>query len=189
MNVSKLVVLGALDALGQGSGYDIDRYLHARMIHRWTDIKRASIYHALKTLAASGSVAETEVIQQGAYPEKTLYAVTDAGRAQFDRMQREAALGLFPKFYGFKLALKLNQRLDAAGVEALAAAAVARIDETLAGMDAYLNGLPEGADRNLDARFIAHDQALFLAERRWILETTDWYVRHRMKRRRRGSGA
>ena len=176
MNASKLIVLGALDEVGRASGYDIDRFLQQKMIDRWTDIKRASIYHALKSLSASGAINQVEVVKAGAYPEKTLYEITDAGRSQFDALQREAALGLFPKFYGFKLALKLNRRLGASEIRELATSAIERIDAMVEAMDAHLSGVDDERMREFDEVFIAHDRELFAVERAWILRATEWTI-------------
>lgn len=176
MNVSKFVVLGALDDLGEGSGYDIDRYLHERMIHQWTDVKKASIYHALKSLNRSGHVEVVETLQNGNYPEKTLYAVTDDGRAMFDDMQREAAMGLYPRFYGFKLALKFNRRRTQDELRGLAQDAVARIDAIKQKMDAYLRTVPEDSPQHpFDALFLEHDHRLYDEERAWILDAVERY--------------
>ena len=54
MNISKFVVLGTLDQLKTGSGYDIIRELDKKMISHWTNVKKGSIYHALKSLAKGG---------------------------------------------------------------------------------------------------------------------------------------
>lgn len=177
MNVSRFLVLGALEELERASGYDIDRYLHERMIHRWTDIKKASIYHALKALEKAGQVEAVETVQSGGYPEKTLYAPTPQGHQAFLEMQREAALGLFPRFYGFKLALKFNRGRDQQQLETLARDAVARIDQILAQMERHLDSVA-GDARQLafDRIFIEHDRELYLAERAWILRAVERYA-------------
>jgi len=169
MNIAKFVVLGTLDRLGPASGYDIIRELDVKMISRWTNVKKGSIYHALKTLSAEGLIEEARRLKQGLYPTATLYDITEAGRETFDRMQAESFLGLFPYYFGFKLALKFNRRRSAEEIAAYAEAAIQRIERTLDGMDAYLASLDE-ADPRLaaDPFFIDHDRMLLDAEKRWI---------------------
>lgn len=169
MNISKFVVLGTLDRLSPASGYDIIRQLDKKMISRWTNVKKGSIYHALKTLNKSGLIEETQRLKQGLYPTSTIYKITDSGREEFDRMQAEAFSGLYPYYFGFKLALKFNTRRTAAEIAAFAAKAIEIIDTTVAAMDAYLDSL-EASDPRLqsDPLFIEHDKMLLSQEKRWI---------------------
>ena len=169
MNISKFVVLGTLDRLGRASGYDILRELDRKMISRWTNVKKGSVYHALKSLHAGGFIVETQRLKQGLYPTSTIYEITDTGRAEFDRMQAEAFRGLYPHYFGFKLALKFNVRRSVEEVESFADQAIAVIDQTLAGMAEYLDSLAENDPRReSDPLFIEHDRMLLREEKRWI---------------------
>jgi DNA-binding PadR family transcriptional regulator len=169
MNISKFVVLGILDRISPASGYDIICELDRKMISNWTNVKKGSIYHALKILNNSGMIKETERLKQGLYPTSTLYKITDAGRAEFDKMQADAFLGLYPYYFGFKLALKFNVRRSADEIAAFAEKAIQIIDNTFAGMDAYLGALDASDPRMLsDPFFIEHDKMLLRQERQWI---------------------
>jgi DNA-binding PadR family transcriptional regulator len=175
MTVARLVTLGALEQLGEGSGYDITQHLSQKMIDRWTDIKPASIYHAIRQLEKEGAITVVAQTKEGRFPPKTIYTLTEAGRQQFDDLQAEAFLGLYPQFYGFKLALKFNTRRSAAEIAQFAIRAMAVIDGILASMDAYLGTLdPASAQYAADAFFIEHDRRLFLAEQQWIQEAAAW---------------
>ncbi len=174
MNISRFVVLGALDILGNASGYDIIRFLDARMITRWTGVKRGSIYNALKTLEKDNEICEVERVKSGQYPTMTIYAVTDAGRDAFDAMQDKAFRGLYPSFTGFKLALKFNRRRSPEEIRRYADLAMEEIRNTLQGMDAYLSSMPEhSAQRRMDAFFIQHDRMLLIQETAWIRMVMD----------------
>ena len=169
MNISKFVVLGTLDYLNKGSGYDIVRELDKKMISRWTDVKKGSIYHSLKSLKSSGEIRELTKVKNGLYPTMTIYEITNKGRKLFDKMQEEAFMGLFPHFYGFKIALKFNVRKTNQEIKKFAEMAIERINLTLTGMDAYLSTFPKSSPRyKLDDFFIEHDRMLLLEEKRWI---------------------
>ncbi|MGF1470370.1 MAG: PadR family transcriptional regulator [Rubrobacteraceae bacterium] len=171
MNVAQLVVLGALEQLGRAGGYDIVQELDRKMVHKWLDLKPGSIYHALRQLEKENAIEPVEQTREGRYPTKTLFEITAEGRERFDRLQEEAFLGVFPHFYGFKIALKFNTRRSAAEIERLANRAVEAIDAHLGAMDAYLETLdPESPRREEDAFFIEHDRRLYEVERAWILE-------------------
>ena len=84
-------------------------------------------------------------------------------------MQAQAFLGLYPHFFGFKLALKFNVRRSAAEIASYAEKAIQNIDCVFAGMDTYLDSLAESDPRSTsDAFFIEHDKMLLRAEKRWI---------------------
>lgn len=169
MNIAKFVVLGELDHLSPASGYDIIRELDKKMITRWTNVKKGSIYHALKVLAKDGQIRETERVKQGLYPTMTLYEITDSGRREFDKMQAEAFRGLYPYYFGFKLALKFNVRRSRADIAEFAEAAIKQIDTIFTGMDAYLESMANfPSQQNKDALFIEHDKMLLRAEKQWI---------------------
>jgi DNA-binding PadR family transcriptional regulator len=169
MNISKFVVLGALEALETAGGYDIIRFLEQKKINRWTDIKNGSIYNALKTLSKCGDIQEVGRVKKGLFPTMTHYTITDQGRKSFDTMQEQAFLGIYPLFLGFKLALKFNKRRTHAEIRRFVAAAVDVIEKTMQEMDDYLNSLPvSGRQRKSDAFFIEHDRMLLLAEKQWI---------------------
>jgi DNA-binding PadR family transcriptional regulator len=180
MTVVRLAVLGSLDQLGQGSGYDIVTDLNRKMVSRWADIKPASIYHAIRQLEKEGGISAVGQAREGRLPTKTIYAITALGRQMFDTLQEEAFLGLFPQFYGFKVALKFNMRRTSAEVRAMAERAIAAIDRQLAAMDAYLGGLDAAGEQHAyDGFFIEHDRRLYLAERQWIAEAAAHEAVHR----------
>lgn len=169
MNISKFVVLGTLDYLESGSGYNIIRELDRKMISRWTNVKKGSVYNALKTLCKGGEIREVTRVKKGLFPTMTIYEITDLGRELFDKLQEEAFGGIFPLFLGFKLGLKFNVRKSPEEICQYAEKAIEIIDSTIAGMDAYLASLSESDPRREpDEFFIEHDRMLFLEEKRWI---------------------
>ena len=174
MNVAKFVVLGALESIEQGSGYDIVRELDVKKISNWTEVKKGSIYHALKKLNTENAVEEVTRIKQGLYPSKTIFKATDYGREIFDRLQEEAFLGLYPKFYGFKLALKFNKRRSPEEIGKYGERAIAVINQKIDLMDQYLESptIPESL-KTKDQFFIEHERMLFIAERDWIKQAID----------------
>ena len=174
MNISKFVVLGTLDRISPASGYDIIRELDRKMISSWTRVKKGSIYHALKTLNTSGLIRETERMKHGLYPTATLYKITTAGRIEFDDMQAKAFLGLYPDYFGFKLALKFNVRRSAEEIADFADQAMQNIDKIFSGMEAYVASL-DAFDPRLasDPFFIEHDKMLLKQEKQWIQMAVD----------------
>jgi DNA-binding PadR family transcriptional regulator len=169
MNIAKLVVLGALENLDQGSGYDIIQELNRKKIDRWTNIKKGSIYHALGQLKNEGAITEIGKTKVGRYPDKTIYQITVKGKQLFDELQEEAFLGLFPHFYGFKIALKFNTRRSAEDITKFAERAIEIINLQFKAMDDYLGTLDKSSKLyKTDSFFIKHEKMVFGAEKKWI---------------------
>ncbi len=60
--------------------YEIQRLLKARKKDDVLVLKRGSLYHAIKRLADAGLIEAQATSREGNRPERTTYAITDAGR-------------------------------------------------------------------------------------------------------------
>lgn len=107
---TKLVILGLLRRR-QLYGYEIKHMIEDHM-GDWTSIAFGSIYFALKKLRETGLVEEVGVEQQGNRPSRTVYAITDAGRAEFGRMLRELWSTPEHRYYDFDIALFFSDGLE-----------------------------------------------------------------------------
>lgn len=174
MNLSKFMVLGALEMLGEGSGYDVLGELERKQIDKWTDIKLGSIYFAVKQLKKDEMIAEVRQEQEGAFPVKSIYRVTAKGQHYFDAMQEEAFGGLYPYFYGFKAALKLNIRRSSTEIIQYAWQAIRKIDKILTEYEHYLESVRQDSKQyENDAFFMRHDVLLYTQEKLWLREVID----------------
>jgi DNA-binding PadR family transcriptional regulator len=91
MSVVRLLVLGVIRMRGQAHGYAVHRELLCWNVEAWTDVKPGSIYHALKQLTKEGKLRDAGLEASTEGPDRTLYALTPAGTAEF-RQRLEAAL-------------------------------------------------------------------------------------------------
>ncbi len=62
--------------------YDIQTQLTLRHKAELLALKKGSLYHAIQRLAGSGSIVAKEVSRQGNRPERTVYEITEAGKAE-----------------------------------------------------------------------------------------------------------
>ena len=76
----------------------------------------------------------------GRYPDKTIFQITAKGKELFDSLQEKAFLGLFPYFYGFKIALKFNTRRSAEEIKKFAERAIDIIDQQFKAMADFFKG-------------------------------------------------
>ncbi|AFH65527.1 PadR family transcriptional regulator [Paenibacillus caseinilyticus] len=174
MNIPQFVTLGALEQLGEGSGYDILQVLEQKKVNRWIGIKPGSIYHAIRQLQKEQYIQETKQMKGGPFPPKTMYEPTEAGRRYFDSLQELAFEGLYPSFYGFKLALKFNMRRSPEEIRSFADLALLKINRILGDMEAHLHSVEGQKEQHAyDLLFIEHERLLFEAEKAWIRQITE----------------
>lgn len=86
--LTRLLVLGLLLRRPM-SGYAIQLTLQMNQTEQWAGILPGSIYHALKKLASEGLIV-LQTTEQAGNRTKAIYAVTEAGKEEFQRLLREA---------------------------------------------------------------------------------------------------
>lgn len=82
-----LIVLGILRKESL-SAYDIQKLVEYRNISRWVKISTPSIYKKVIQLEEKGFVKSSN-IKEGKMPPKAVYSLTEAGRAQFEKLMLE----------------------------------------------------------------------------------------------------
>jgi DNA-binding PadR family transcriptional regulator len=89
-NPGRLLVLGLL-ADGPMHGHRIRRAAELAQIERWENVKVGALYGMLKRLAGEGLIEPVRSEQEGRFPVRTVYAITEEGRLEL-ALQRERAL-------------------------------------------------------------------------------------------------
>ncbi|WP_163505676.1 PadR family transcriptional regulator [Fodinicola acaciae] len=79
---TRLFILGALADRGPMHGHKIRGAAQQDRVELWTDIKPGSLYGALRRMADEGLVEVVRTEQEGNLPARTVYGITDEGRAQ-----------------------------------------------------------------------------------------------------------
>ena len=89
--VSNLLALAVLSYLTQGPmhPYELGRTLRDHGDERSIKFNHGSLYMVVQQLERAGFVAEQETSREGQRPERTVYAITDAGRAELRDWLRE----------------------------------------------------------------------------------------------------
>jgi DNA-binding PadR family transcriptional regulator len=83
----RLLVLGLLEREPM-HGYEIQKWLEISHTELWADVLPGSIYHALRQMEKEGLV-EVQATEQHGHRARAIYALTEAGRAMFQRLLRE----------------------------------------------------------------------------------------------------
>lgn len=170
MSAARLLILGVLRFKSPAHGYEIRRELESWRAEHWAQIAYGSIYFALNKMAEEGLVEAVRTDQVGKRPARTLYTITEDGRAEFLRLLREYWWEYKPSIDPFQVALTFMDELPR---EELSRALRYRADRTRAFLDAFgPRILPPDAPRHIAENFrlaIAHEEA----ELRWIEEAIE----------------
>jgi DNA-binding PadR family transcriptional regulator len=107
--VGNLLALAVLSALVQRPmhPYEMASVLRARGKDQDMPIKWGSLYTVVGNLEKHGFVAAGESVRQGGRPERTVYAITDAGRAELTDWVRELLATPEPEQPRFAAALSV----------------------------------------------------------------------------------
>lgn len=82
-----LIVLGILKQKPL-SAYDIQKLVEYRNISKWVKISTPSIYKKVIQLEEKGYI-KSSIAKEGKMAEKAVYALTDAGEKEFERLMLE----------------------------------------------------------------------------------------------------
>jgi len=100
---ARLFVLGVLNER-DAHGYEIKEVARVWRLEKWSDIGYGSIYHALNSLEKEALIREVAVEQEGGRPPRSVYRITDAGRAALLQLVRESAVTGFDERHPVNLA-------------------------------------------------------------------------------------
>lgn len=109
-NLLALAVLSYLN-LGPMHPYELSKTLRNNGDARSIKFNHGSLYMVVQQLARAGFVAEQEVSREGARPERTVYGITDAGRAELRDWLRELVAQPQYEYPSFVSALSLVSAL------------------------------------------------------------------------------
>lgn len=96
MSIVRLLVLGVLQLKGASHGYAVHKELSSWNIEAWTQVKPGSIYHALKQLHKELKLSEAGTESSTEGPGRSLYALTETGRAEFFTLLEQALISVEP---------------------------------------------------------------------------------------------
>lgn len=165
-NLLGLAVLGYL-VRGPMHPYELSRLMRDHGDDRSIKFTHGSLYMVFGQLAKAGFIAEHETSREGQRPERTVYALTEAGRAELKDWMRElvaeprheypqfvAALSMIGALHPDEVATLLHDRL--AGL----ARQLAEAEAVVAGADAHPLFLVEEEYRitllNAEIAFVRH---------------------------------
>jgi DNA-binding PadR family transcriptional regulator len=146
----RIFLLAALEERGPMHGHQLRLLAEEEHVALWTDITVGSLYGAIKRLAAEELIEEVRVERAGAYPQRQVWAITDAGREALGGLRLRALRDIVIKPDPFDIAVT---RVDPDHLDDLSAIITARISSLKAMLDEW------------DAHSAAIDRYLTVSER------------------------
>jgi DNA-binding PadR family transcriptional regulator len=101
----RIFILAALEERGPMHGHQLRLLAEEEHVGLWTDITVGGLYGAIKRLAAEDLIAEIRVERTGAYPQRQVWAITDAGREAVGALRLRALREIVIKPDPFDLAI------------------------------------------------------------------------------------
>ncbi|MQY09534.1 PadR family transcriptional regulator [Actinomadura macrotermitis] len=111
--------------------YEIGRRLQEHGNDRTLKYTRGSLYMVVEQLERAGFVVEQETVRDTQRPERTVYALTEAGRVELYDWLRELVARPRNEYPQFGVALSLISVLPPAEAAALLGERLARLDEQI----------------------------------------------------------
>ena len=124
MSSIRLYILDALVEEGPMHGHQLRLLAEKEHVQEWTDISVGALYGALKRMLVDGVIEEVRAEREGSYPERQVYAITEAGRISLGVTKREALREIVIRADPFDLAMS---RLDRTKLDDLAPTLAARL--------------------------------------------------------------
>jgi DNA-binding PadR family transcriptional regulator len=156
----RLFVLGILNEQDT-HGYEIKEIARTWNLDKWADIGYGSIYHALGALEDEGLIQEVGVEQEGGRPPRSVYRITEHGRAAFLQLVRETSKSGYQRKHPINLALSFIAHLPA--------------EERVSLLEERLRWLEEVYRRVSDRR---EELRHLEAETPWVITTLDHDLGH-----------
>jgi DNA-binding PadR family transcriptional regulator len=165
--VANLMALAVLATVVQGPmhRYEMASVMRARGKDRDMDIKWGSLYTVVANLEKHGFLEAIDVTRQGARPERTVYQITDAGRAELVAWTRDLIAEPQAEHTRFVAGLSVLAVLDPRDVVDLLGRRLQRLTESIDTLQAEVQ---EAAD--VPRLFLIEDEyriAMTRAEAEW----------------------
>ena len=163
------------------------RLLHERPMHpyemhqlvrdRGTDfvikVRAGSLYHAVERLATLSLIAPVETGREGRRPERTVYAITDAGRDEFMDNLRDLVRSPAEEFPVFAAALEMLATIEPAAARRLLMQRTFTLEAQVAGAEQVVGALAKSGLDRIDIVETEYAQHMLRAELTWVRNLID----------------
>ncbi len=170
---SNLLALAVLALLAERPThpYEMDFLMRARFLEHSIKLNRGSLYTVVETLQRDGLIVPQETQREGRRPERTVYALTEAGRAKFGGWHRELMRKPATEYTQFAAALCFIAHFSPAETITLLEERARRLDDEIEERHFTLNSIRERL--SVPRLFLLEEEFALTqreAEMRWVRE-------------------
>lgn len=169
---TRLVILGLLQSQPL-HGYEIKHIIEDHM-GDWASIAFGSIYFAIGKLAEEGFIEKAATEKEGGRPSRTVYRITEEGRAEFMRLLRQTWSELEIRRFDLDVGLFFMDALPIGEVKMYLQGRVAQLEGIVGHVVSHRE--EQLADENVPPQAAAifdHSLAHMVAELEWTRDLLD----------------
>lgn len=148
--------------------YEIASLMRNRAIHEAIKLNYGSLYTVVDSLLRTGLIEAESTVREGRRPERTVYRLTDAGRARFDGWLRRLLRTPVKEYTQFAAGLAFAAAVGVGDLQALLEERAAAIEAELTQCKAIVDGLTAKGLPRLFMLEGEHAQMLRAAELEWV---------------------
>lgn len=138
---ARLFVLATLDRLGEAHGHEVTREASVDRMETWAHVSQGALYSALRRCESDGLIQPLRVEQIGRFPARTVYALTDEGRAALEHSRSAAWTRTGLPADPFDLALSVSDGYDPDTLRTVIEQRLQDYTHTLAGLQGEFDRL------------------------------------------------
>ncbi|MGH3329893.1 MAG: PadR family transcriptional regulator [Nocardioidaceae bacterium] len=155
--VSNLLALAVLSCLAERPmhPYEMSTTLRSRGKEQSIKLNYGSLYSVVDSLAKHGLIEAQETVREGRRPERTIYAITDAGLAEFEDWLAELISTPVREYTSLEAGLSLIAGLSPDEASRLLSDRTARLKIELGSVDAALS---VGEEQSIPELFVVEVQ-------------------------------
>lgn len=153
--------------------YEMSSTLRERAKEQSIKLNYGSLYSVVDSLVRHKMIEVQETVREGRRPERTIYAITDAGRIEFVDWLSELLAIPVKEYLQFEAALSLMPTLSPGDVARLLDGRRIRLDAEIAATDGLLAGMADHGMPYLWSIEVDYIQVLRRAERDFVIATLE----------------
>ncbi|WP_214319226.1 PadR family transcriptional regulator [Nonomuraea sediminis] len=162
----------ALLTVRAGHPYELHRFIVDTHKDYITGLPR-SLYHAVERLARDELIVPVETHREGRRPERTVYEITEEGRAQLETQLRRLLEEPDPDRRAFVAAVSLIGCLPPSEAARALRARAATLEGALVGIDAHIRAVVDSGLPEILMLEIEYERRLHQADLDWAREVIE----------------
>jgi DNA-binding PadR family transcriptional regulator len=153
--------------------YEMQQLIRERHTDHVIKVRAGSLYHTVERLHRAGFIEDVETGRSGRRPERTVYAITDAGRDEFSANLYDLIRVPEDEYPVFGAALVMLQTIGPDRAVALLEQRTVAIEAALAAGEQILASLAKNGLARIHIIEVEYAQALRRAELAWVRDLVE----------------